>query len=380
MTMKTMQTVEPGIYRRVDPRSGKVLPKLWIHYPKPGGGTEREPAHTTSLVTARKLRAKRLAEAGCGEPGRSAEQVTITTLLDALLVNYETNKRRSLPALRAFLGVLRPALGHLRAVACTTDRIERLQRAWQQAGASNATINRRCSALRRAFVLAVRARTLHHVPYVPRLVEHSPRGRCITPTDAALLHTHLPDHLRIPFAFAYANGIRKGQLARTLRRFVHLDRGVIVWPPEECKHQEPHTLPLDDTSLALIEPLLRHPPLYCPYLFHGRHCAPGRPPTAHYGCLGESRSGWRSACVAAGFPIGRKAGGYVFHHTRNTAATMLRAGGMDEADVMEIGGWKTAHVFRNYNLGDVDALRARLSRARATLATVTPLRRTGGEE
>ena len=30
---KTMETVEPGIFRRVDPRSGKVLPKLWVPLP-----------------------------------------------------------------------------------------------------------------------------------------------------------------------------------------------------------------------------------------------------------------------------------------------------------------------------------------------------------
>jgi hypothetical protein len=44
--MKTMETVEPGIYRRVDPRNGKVLSKLWIHYPGPGSVTIREPTHT----------------------------------------------------------------------------------------------------------------------------------------------------------------------------------------------------------------------------------------------------------------------------------------------------------------------------------------------
>jgi hypothetical protein len=70
---KTMETVEPGIFRRVDPRSGKVLPKLWIHYPGRNGRTEREPTHTTNVVQARKLRAKRLEQHGRGEPGRGAE-------------------------------------------------------------------------------------------------------------------------------------------------------------------------------------------------------------------------------------------------------------------------------------------------------------------
>ena len=93
---KTMVWVEPGIFKRVDPRSGKVLPKFWIHYPGKDGKTEREPTHTTSLVKARRLRAKRMEEHGRGEPGRAAEKVRVADLLDALRVDYEVNDRASL--------------------------------------------------------------------------------------------------------------------------------------------------------------------------------------------------------------------------------------------------------------------------------------------
>ena len=49
---------------------------------------------------------------------------------------------------------------------------------------------------------------------------------------------------------------------------------------------------------------------------------------------------------------------------------------MDEADAMLITGHQTAHVFRHYNLGDVESLRDRLtaSRAYAKRAKVTPIR------
>jgi integrase len=373
---RTMETVEPGIYRRVDPRSGRVLPKLWIHYPKPGGGTEREPTHTTSIVQARKLRAKRMEEAGRGEAGRAAEQVRIGTLLDALQTNYEVNGRGSLRTLRSHLKVLRPALGHLRAIDCTTDVIERFQLRWQEAGTSNATINRRCNMIRRAFTLARRARKVHLVPYVPRLEEQGTRGRYITATDAATLRRHLPAYLQDVFAFAYEYGTRKGQLARTQRRFVDLERGLIVWPPEECKHKEPHTVPLAGDGLVVVEQLMARPPLHCPYLFHGPACAPGRRPSRDYGCVGNFKRAWTTACVKAGLPVGRKAGGVVFHHTRNTAATDLRAGGMEEADVMKITGHQTAHVFRHYDLGNPEALRSRLTQARATITSLQQRKRT----
>ena len=61
----------------------------------------------------------------------------------------------------------------------------------------------------------------------------------------------------------------------------------------------------------------------------------------------------------------------MFHHTRNTDATNLRAGGMDEADAMKTTGHQTAHVFRHYDIGNVEALRERLARSRATVARLT---------
>ena len=367
---KSSETVEPGIYRRLDPRTGKVLPKLWIHYPGPNGKTVREPTGGTGIVAARKLRAKRLEEHGRGEPGRAGEKVRVGELLDALLTNYEINGRGSLPTLRSHLKVLHPALGTLRVIDCSPDVIERLQQTWQRAGTSNATINRRCNMLRRAFNLGRRARKVHVVPYVPRLEERGARGRYIPAADAVKIAAELPIVLRDFFTFAYEHGTRKGQLARTLRRYVDLERGVITWPPEECKHKEAHTIPLEGQGLAIVAALMGKPRLHCPYLFHGPRCAPGRKPSQAYGCVGDFKKAWQSACKRAKVPAGRRAGGYTFHGTRHSAATNLRAGGLEEADAMRVTGHQTAHVFRHYDIGNVDALRARLTRARGTVSSL----------
>jgi integrase len=93
-----------------------------------------------------------------------------------------------------------------------------------------------------------------------------------------------------------------------------------------------------------------------------------------HGCLGDFKKAWKAACAKAGIPSGRKAGGFVFHHTRNAAATNLRAGGMAEDDAMKITGHQTSHVFRHYDLGNVEALRARLSQARAAGRKIAALR------
>jgi len=44
---------------------------------------------------------------------------------------------------------------------------------------------------------------------------------------------------------------------------------------------------------------------------------------------------------------------------------------MDEADAMKVTGHQTAHVFRHYDIGNVEALRERLARSRATVARLT---------
>jgi integrase len=375
--MPTMQTVEPGIFRVFDHRSGKLLPTLHIHYPGRDGKTERETAHTTNLVAARKFRAKRLEEHGRGEPGRAAEKVLVRELLAAVVVNYEINRRDSLPTLKSHVKVLTEAFGHLRAIDLSTDRVERCQRAWQEHGTTNATINRRGNVLQRAFNLGRQGRKVHFVPYIPRLTEQGARGRYIGEADARALRLNLPAYMRDFFAFALEHGIRKGQLARTQRRFVDLDRGVIEWPAAECKAKRAHTVPLEGDGLTIVERLMARPPLHCPYLFHGPRCAPGHAPSKAYGCIGDSKKAFRTAGKKAGLPIGRKAGGFVFHHTRNTAVTNLRAGGMQVEDAMQITGHQTSHVFRHYDLGNVEALRSRLADARSASRQVAALRKRG---
>ena len=147
-----------------------------------------EQAHVTALV---------------GEIG--ADTATIARHWPRFRVSAQHNGQgtASLPTLESHLAVLRPAFGHLRAIDVTTDRVQRRQREWQQAGTSNATINRRGNVLRRAFNLGRQAGRTHVVPYVPRLQEHSPRRRYIAATDAGAIRNYLPAYLQDFFTVAY---------------------------------------------------------------------------------------------------------------------------------------------------------------------------------
>jgi hypothetical protein len=360
---KYLERIETGIFRRKDARTGKLLKPLWIGYQR-GSRWLMERAGTANLAEARKLRAVRVAAVATGEPA-DVVRLTLHDCLSGLLRHHELNGRASLRTVRGHVWALTAlASPRLRAAACTTDVIERWQQQWQQDGATNATINRRCESLRRALRLAHRAGRLAVVPYVPRLVETGQRGRYLRPTDAAVLRAELPGYVVELLDFALAYGVRKGQLARTLRAWVDRDRGVITYPPAACKARRAHVLVLDDPGRAQLVRLLAAAKPWCPYLFHGPRCAAGRQPSVQYGCVGDFKKAWATACRRAGFPVGRKAGGYTFHATRNTFATDFIAGGGSVGDAMAVGGWKTPHMVSHYDLGDVEALRARLAATR----------------
>lgn len=367
--MKRTVPVEPGIFHRISPRTGAVLPTLWIHY-STGGRVRQESARTTSIRAARALRARRLAAVADGEEVADG-RLTIRALLAELEADYARNDRTSLPSVRGSITAwLAAGIASLRPTALTPVQLTAIGDTWKRAGLTNATINRRFAALRRAYTLACHAGRLRATPHFAMRDERrrGRRARYVPPGDAVLLLEHLPTYAATFFEFALENGIRRGQLARTQRRFVDLERAVIEWPPEECKAREPHVLPLVGRSLTLIEHAMDTARPWCPFLFHGRWCRGGRAPSKKYGCLGDFRRAWASACVAAALPVGGVAGGYVFHDTRRTAATTLRAGGLEEVDAMKVTGHKTAHVFRTYDMGNVERLRAAMDRARTVAA------------
>ena len=367
--MKRTSPVEPGIFRRISPRTGAVLPTLWIHYTQ-GGRVRQESARTTSIRAARALRATRLAAVADGEEIPDG-RLTIAQLLAELAADHARHDRTSLPSVRGSITAwLAAGVGPLRPTALTPQQLTAIGDTWKRAGLTNATINRRFAALRRAYSLACQAGRRRATPHFAMRDERrrGRRARYVPPGDAVLLLEHLPTYAAAFFEFALENGIRRGQLARTQRRFVDLERAVIEWPPEECKAREAHVLPLVGRSLTLIEQAMETARSWCPFLFQGRWCRGGRPPSRKYGCRGDFRKAWASACVAAALPVGAVAGGYVCHDTRRTAATALRAGGLEEADAMKVTGHQTAYVFRNYDMGNVERLRAAMDHARTVAA------------
>jgi integrase len=108
------------------------------------------------------------------------------------------------------------------------------------------------------------------------------------------------------------------------------------------------------------------------------------PPSKDYGCLGDFKKAWATACSKAGFPVGRKQGGFTWHNTRHTSITNLVNAGVPAHEAMAVSGHRTRSVFDRYSIRVEEQTRNALRRAtaytdqlRQQTPKVVPLRPTG---
>jgi integrase len=198
-------------------------------------------------------------------------------------------------------------------------------------------------------------------------------GRHLSPEAFAAIAVHLDVvGRRELFEFCYLTGKRKGQMSRTTWTHYSATAQEFTWSAAEVKAKRPEVLPLAGRPLALITALYQARRLGCRYVFHGPDCKQQKPSKA-YGCVGDFKKVWATACAAAGFPVGRKQGGFVFHNTRHTAVTNLVNAGTPAHEAMAVSGHRTRSVFDRYSLTLKAQTRAALERVTAyTEATPSP--------
>src|SRR5438067_48834 len=148
-----------SIYRRNKkmPDGTRVeLPTYWIKV-YDDGRPIRQSAKTTSYKEAQKRLRELIKETEDGTfCGPKAERLRIGELLDDLLTDYQVNNPKSYrdfadPAIRLHV---RPHFGSMHARQLDTPRVQAYQLQRREEGAANATINRECTLLRRAYSLA----------------------------------------------------------------------------------------------------------------------------------------------------------------------------------------------------------------------------------
>lgn len=359
--MRPSRRGQGSIYQRPESSS------LWVcYYVK--GKRHREPAMVlsqgqaprpaTTEAEAQRFLKERLKQIHGGTfVGPQEERVTVTELLDDLIVHLRTKGKKAVDSLISHMKPVREFFGLDRAVGVTTTSVERYQQARMDAGRARATVNRETGALKQAFNLAVKRTPprLTHVPYIPMLTEDNARQGFFECDEFERVASALPAHVADVARFAYLSGWRKGEILPL--QWESVDRQAREVRLRTSKSGKPRTLPLAGTLWGLIERRWQAREFeredgttgISEFLFHA---GDGR-------AIVDFKRSWATACTKAGVP------GKLFHDLRRTAVRDMIRAGVPQSVAMRISGHRTAAIFLRYDITSEEDKVAALERTQA---------------
>jgi integrase len=342
------------------------------------GRAIRESTGSCDFSEAVKQLNKRLAEIDKGifvEP--ETRRIEVRELAEDFLDDYRINRRKSLPDAEARWRLhLEPFFGAARAVEVGTSTIAKYIRGRLEQGASNGSINREIAALKRMFKLGFQAapKKVASLPYFgKKLVESDPRQGFVEDEQySGLAGASTEIWFRALLEVAHTYAWRRQEVLDLRVRQVDLVEGTIRLDVGSTKNKAGRTITMTSKAALLLAECVRGKAPDDP-VFTRKDGKPVR----------DFRQSWAAACVAAGVgkmickmcetPTagekcencgaqgkGLRYSGLMFHDLRRTGARNLRRAGVAEGVIMKIGGWKTASVFRRYDITNqadiVDAL------------------------
>jgi integrase len=300
------------------------------------------------------------------------EKVGFDELAKDFLADYRINRKKSFKRAENSVGHLKKVFEGIRVVDITTPRInayvdDRMKWACNDCGekfdfmekcphceseeikpgASNATINRKLSALKRMLNLGAKQTPpkVDRVPHIPMLQENNTRKGFFEHSDFIALRDALPSHLKGFATFAYKTGWRVSEIANLTWDQVNLAQSIVRIETGETKNDEARPVYLDNELKSVFRQqwrkgVKRKPQL--PYVF--------------LNAMGADRikrfdKAWRSACKYS------KIGIRLFHDLRRTAVRNMVRSGIPERVAMMISGHKTRSVFDRYNIVSEQDLR-----------------------
>jgi integrase len=322
----------------------------WIKYYR-NAKAYRESSESKKEGDARKLLKKRQGEIAVGRfIGPEAEKVIIRELSEDFKNDYRVNGKNSLDKAEQTLKHLLAFFGDYRAHDIGTDLIRKYAAQRQQEKASNGTINRELSALRRIFNLALQAEKIYRKPHIPLLEENNVRTGFFEHAEFIALRNAAPEYFKPVVTFAYYTGWRTREILSLKWNQVDLNARTARLDPGTTKSKEGRLVILDGELLEAIQEQWERrkvaeipgqsPTLLCPYVFHRN----GKP-------MIEIRKVWTAACKEANLA------GKLLHDFRRTAVRNMVRAGINERVAMKISGHKTRSVFDRYNIVSEDDLK-----------------------
>jgi integrase len=231
-------------------------------------------------------------------------------------------------------GRLKQHFSGMRALAVTTDTLNKCVAWCREQGLSNATINRDLAALRRAFRLGLRAGKLQRIPNFPHLKEAAPRAGFVEEAVYAKLAKNARElWLRALLATAYTLGFRRGELLNLRVGQVDLLARTIRLNAGETKSGEGRLVKLTQDVYTLLQACVS-----------GKQADDFVFTRADGSRVKNFRERWETLTTAAGCPE------LLFHDLRRSGVRNMIRRGIPEVVAMKISGHKTRAVFDRYNI------------------------------
>jgi integrase len=309
----------------------------WIQY-FVAGSRVPESSGSSSKADAENLLKQRIGEVAAGRRV-GPDKATIEDLCALVIEDYRLRKLRSLKIVEwKYAANIEPLIGSLLASRFGSAQVKQYVKTRREAGASDATINRELSIIKRGFNLGLREDPplVHRAPHFPKLEEDNVRQGFLEQEQYERLLEEMPANLKALYVCAYHTGARKNELRLIRWPQVDFDAALIRLTVSQTKGKKGRSLPIYGDMARWLESQRATAPAGNPFVFHGQR---------EY-AVSNRLNGWDEACERAGLA------GLLFHDLRRSAVRNMKRAGIQDKVAMDISGHKTRAIFDRYNIVD----------------------------
>ncbi len=335
-----------------------------IAYYSTAGAKVRESTGSRDYRVAQSKLREKLGALDRGETPepRRKKPVLMSELYEGLRRHYQQNGRKSLDAVERRWLHLKPTFAEMPAHSVTREILDNYVDKRLAENAARATTNRELSALRTMLRLGARRHKLS-LPLFPHLAENNVRSGFVEQADFDRLRAGASElWLRLFLEIGFEYGWRKREILNLRVRQANVESGLIRLDVGSTKNREGREVTMS-TAIRQLTKQASTGKNADDYLLTREGNKPVR----------DFRKRWQALCIEAGLgrmlcaacnePMsaskcskckGRKLrySGLIVHDLRRSAARELRRAGASESTIMDIGGWKTAAMFKRYAIRD----------------------------